>query len=194
MLKNSAAEWGSISRAMHWLVALFIAIEIPLGFWMADLIEAYAETRGDDTWVLRTINAHHSVGFLILILALLRINWRLNNPTPELPASIATYQRYLTRITQVFLYFLMIFYPLTGWAVSSTSAGEFPVYFFGLEIPRMISPQSAGSTFAYDLFSEMHRACWKIGSVLLTLHVSGALWGQFIKKEHILTRMWRGKR
>ena len=194
MLKNSAAEWGSISRAMHWLVALFVTIQIPLGFWMVDLIEAYIETQGDDTWVMRTMNAHHTLGFLILILALFRVNWRLNNPTPDLPAGLAVQQRYLARVTQIFLYVLMIFYPVTGWAVSSTSIGEFPVFFFGFEMPRMISPQSDGSTFAYDLFSTMHRTCWKIGGVLLTLHVSGALWHQFVKRDHLLIRMWRGQR
>ena len=178
---------------MHWLVALFIAVEIPLGFWMADLIEVYTDTGGDDTWIMRTINAHHTVGFMVLVIAILRVNLRLNNPTPALPASQATHQRYLTRVTQAFLYMLIIFYPLTGWAVSSTSPRDFPIFFFGFEIPRIISPQSEGTTFAYDLFSEMHRACWKIGGVLLTLHVSGALWCQFVKKDPVLLRMWRGR-
>ena len=177
---------------MHWLVVLLVAIEIPLGFWMADLIEVYIETRGDDTWVMHTINAHHTVGFLILILAILRINWRLNNPTPDLPANLFVYHRYLTRVTQAFLYVLMIFYPLTGWAISSTSSGEFPIFFFGLEIPSMIEAQSDGTTFANDLFSAMHQACWKIGCALLLLHISGAFWCQFVRKNPVLMRMWRG--
>jgi len=177
---------------MHWLVAIFIAIEIPLGFWMADLIEVYTENPSNDTWVAGSINAHHTIGFLVLITALLRINWRLNNPAPDLPASMVKSHRYLTRITQAFLYFLLIFYPLTGWAVSSTSSGDFPVFFFGLEIPRMMEPQSGGSTFAFDLFSAMHQFCWKIGCGLLALHLTGAFWGQFIKKNHVLARMWRG--
>jgi len=159
---------------------------------MEDLIEVYTETRGDDSWLLLTMNAHQTIGFLVLILAFLRINWRLNNPTPDLPAGYATYQRYLTRTTQLFLYFLMVFYPLTGWAVSSASALELPVLFFGLEIPRMIAPRADGSTFAYDLFSATHQTCWKIGAALLTLHVSGALWSQFIKKNRVMERMWRG--
>ncbi len=177
---------------MHWIVALLVIIEVPLGFWMANLIEVYIETRGDDSWVMYTSNAHHTIGFLILVLAILRINWRLNNPTPGLPASLDIYQRILTRITQAFLYVLMIFYPLTGWAVSSTFSGDIPVYFFGLEIPRMISAQSEETTFAYNLFSEMHQACWKIGCALLVLHVTGALWCQFVKKDPVLMRMWRG--
>ncbi len=192
MLKNSAAEWGSISRATHWLVVLLVAIEVPLGFWMAELIELSTYTQADNTWVIPAINGHHTIGFLLLALALLRINWRLNNPTPDLPAGYAAYQRYLARTTQVFLYILAIFYPLTGWAVSSASPEPFPVLFFGLEIPRMFSPQSGGSTFAYDLFSEMHQASWKIGGVFLILHIAGALWGQFIKKNDVLIRMWRG--
>jgi len=158
---------------------------------MVPLGRGNSETPGDDAWLIPTLNAHHTVGFLILILTVMRINWRLNNPTPDLPAGMAVYQHYLARVTQIFLYFLMIFYPLTGWAVSSTSTLNFPVFFFGLEIPRMFPPQSGESTFAYDLFSTMHEACWKIGAVLLTLHISGALWGQCIKKNHVLTRMWR---
>jgi len=192
MLKNSASEWGLISRAIHWLVVLFIAIEIALGFWMEDLLEVYTETQGDDTWVLLSMNGHHTIGLLILFLAFLRMSWRMNHPIPDLPAGYAAFQRILARTTQIFLYFLMVFYPVTGWAVASASAAEFPVFFFGLEIPRMMAPRTDGSTFAYDLFSVTHQTCWKIGAALLTLHVSGALWGQFIKKNHILMRMWRG--
>jgi cytochrome b561 len=192
MLKNSSAEWGSLTRAMHWLSVLLITVQIPLGFWMVNLIEANAEILDDNKWTLRTASAHHTIGFLVLILALLRVNWRLNNPTPELPAGLAAYQRLLARFTQGFFYFLMFFYPLTGWAALSTSAEEVPVFFFAWEIPRMFSVESGGSTFANDLFSELHRACWKVGGVLLVLHVSGAMWHQFIKKDNLLMRMWRG--
>ena len=192
MLKNSAEEWGSVSRAVHWLLVLLVAIQIPLGFWMADIIETYTQTQGDDLWVMRSTNMHHTIGFLILGFTFLRVNWRMNNPTPNLPAGYSAYKRYLARTTQVCSYVLMIFYPVTGWAVSSASAQNLPIFFFGFEIPRMIAPQADGSTFAYDLFLESHRACWKIGAALLLLHVAGAVWGQFIKKNQLLARMWRG--
>ncbi len=181
-----------MTRAMHWSLVLIVAVQIPLGFWMADLSEDSIASQGDDPWILRTANVHHTIGFLVLILAFVRINWRLNNSTPELPASMAAHERYLARFTQGFWYFLMFFYPLTGWAVMSTSPDELPTLFFGWEIPRMVSAQSAGTTFANDLFSDLHLACWKVGGVLLLLHVAGAMWHQFIRRDNLLMRMWRG--
>lgn len=182
-----------MTRALHWVMALLIAVEIPLGFWMVNLIEADTEAQNEVAWVLRTAIVHHTIGFLVLILAFFRANWRLNNPTPDLPPSLTTFQRYLTRSTQLFLYLLMFFYPLTGWAVLSASTDGLPVFFFGWEMPRMFPPQAGGSTFAYDLFADLHQACWKVGGVILTLHISGALWYQFIREENILLRMWRGR-
>ncbi|TFG87654.1 MAG: cytochrome b [Chromatiales bacterium] len=192
MLKDTATAWGSMTRATHWILVLIVAVQIPLGFWMVDLIEDNIASQGDDPWIMLTANVHHTIGFLVLILAFWRINWRLNNPTPELPASRSAYELYLARITQGFLYFLMFFYPLTGWAVLSTSPDELPILFFGWEIPRMVSAQSEGTTFASDLFSELHLACWKAGGALLLLHVSGATWHQFIRRDDLLMRMWRG--
>jgi len=190
---DDVTGWPLFARAMHWLVALLVAIEVPLGFWMLELSDAQTKIPGgDDTWIMPAINAHHTIGFLILILAILRVNWRLNNPTPDLPAYMNAYQRLLSRSTQAFLYFLMFFYPLTGWAAVSTSTEATPVLFFGWEIPRMVAQPSEAGNFTYDLFTSLHQACWKIGGALLTLHIAGALWHQFIKKEDVLTRMWLG--
>lgn len=181
-----------MTRAMHWILVLIVAAQVPLGFWMVDLINDNIASQGEDPWIMRTANLHHTIGFLVLILAFFRVNWRLNNPTPELPASRSAHELYLARFTQGVLYFLMFFYPLTGWAVLSTSPDALPILFFGWEIPQMVSGQSEGTTFASDLFSELHVACWKVGGVLLLLHVSGAMWHQFVRRDHLLTRMWRG--
>jgi cytochrome b561 len=192
MLKDTETTWGSMTRAMHWLLVLVIAVQVPVGFWMVDLIEDSIATKVDDPWILITANVHHTIGFLVIILAFWRINWRLNNPTPGLPEGSAAYERYLARITQGFLYLPMFFYPITGWASLSTSPDGLPILFFGWEIPRLVAAQSAGTTFASDLFSELHLACWKVGGALLLLHVSGAIWHQFVRKDGVLMRMWRG--
>jgi cytochrome b561 len=192
MLKDNATAWGSMTRAMHWSLVLIVAVQVPLGFWMVNLIKDGIVSEGDDPWIMRTANVHDTIGFLVLILAFFRVNWRLNNPTPELPARMAAHERLLARLTQGFLYFLMFFYPLTGWAVLSTSPDELPILFFGWEIPRMVSAQSVGTTSANDLFSALHLACWKVGGVLLLLHLSGTLWHHFIRRDDLLMRMWRG--
>ncbi len=189
--EHAPVAWGPVTRSLHWSLVLLILVEVPLGFWMVNLIEANVTTSTENAWTARATNAHHTLGFLVVILAFLRINWRLNNPTPGLPAGTAAHERYLARATQGFLYFLMFFYPLTGWAILSTSTEGSPIHFFIWEIPRLISTKSAGTTFASDLFTTLHQVCWKVGGVLLLLHVSGALWHQFVRKDHLLTRMWK---
>lgn len=181
---------------MHWGLVLLIAVEVPLGFWMVNLLDAsLGAAAGNalvDSWVVRTASTHHTIGFLILALALLRINWRLNHPTPALPSGTATHERYLARATQGFLYFLMFFYPLTGWAILSTAPDGPTIHFFTWEIPRLVSTQSAGTEFASNLFTTLHQLCWKVGGALLLLHVCGALWHQFVRRDNLLTRMWKG--
>lgn|GEM_PF-241691 len=188
---NIVTGWPLFARILHWSVALLVAIEVPLGFWMPNIADARTTPPDNGNWIIPTINAHHTIGFLILILALLRVNWRLNNPVPELPAYMNVCERVLSRVTQLFLYLLMFIYPLSGWAAASTSTDTTPVFFFGWEIPRMATQSSGPENFTYDLFASLHEACWKIGGVLLALHIAGALWHQFIKKEDVLIRMWR---
>ena len=116
------------------------------------------------------------------------------NTTPSLPASLTHFQLRLARVTHVFLYVLMFVYPLTGWAVLSAYDGEFPIFFFGWDdIPRIVPQVPEGSTFDADFFGEVHRALWRVGALLVGLHIVAALWHQYVKRDGILRRMWKGK-
>ena len=194
-LRNSDTRWGLISRVFHWGLVVLAAIQIPLGFYMVDVYEFYTETYADDRLplVLRTSMSHHTIGLLILILAALRITWRVSNPTPGLPAGLAAYQRFLARATHVLLYVLMFAYPLSGWAALSAYDGEFPIFFFGWDtVPRIVPQVAEGQPFDYPFFAQIHRFGWRIGAFILGLHVVGALWHQFVAKDGTLKRMWRG--
>ena len=65
-LQNTSVSWGQLARAFHWGMLVLVAIQIPLGFWMVDVYEVYAETYSDDTWVMRTSRAHHTLGLILL--------------------------------------------------------------------------------------------------------------------------------
>lgn len=172
-----------------------IAVQIPLGFWMN---EVYAEVvdggSGDFGKLLQVSMIHHTNGFLILLLVALRLTWRAVNPTPELPAGMAAYQKFTARITHVFLYALLIAFPFTGWAALSAYEGEFPIFFFGWDsVPRIV-PQAVGDNHApYEFYAAIHKALWRIGAVVLGLHVAGALWHQFVVRDNVLRRMWNGR-
>lgn len=196
MLRNSVTGWGWLSRGFHWGIVLLALIQIPLGFYMVDVYEAYTQTYAEDQLplVLLTSQFHHTIGLIVLIVAAFRISWRLSNPTPGLPPALVAYQRRLARATHVFLYLLMFIYPLTGWAALSAYEGDFPIYFFGWDsVPRIVPQVAEGSTFDYEFFGDIHKLLWKIGIGLLGLHIAGALWHQFVARDGVLKRMWIGR-
>ena len=68
-LKNTANEWGSISKALHWLVVALILAMAWIGLTMGDL------PNGPDK--IATYALHKSIGISILALVVLRLGWRL---------------------------------------------------------------------------------------------------------------------
>ena len=195
MLRNTQDGWGLPARALHWLIAAMLAVQVPLGFWMNRVYDELIATNSQDFSLLLDISmVHHTNGFLILILVTARLAWRAGNPTPTLPAGLAAYQRVLARLTHVFLYALLFTFPLTGWAALSAYEGEFPIFFFGFDsVPRLVPQATDGSHAPYEFYAEIHEACWKIGGVLLALHIGAALWHQFVARDPVFRRMWRGR-
>ena len=90
----------------------------------------------------------------------------------------------------MFLYVLLFAFPLSGWATLSAYEGEFPIFFFGWEhVPRIVPQAIDGSHAPYEFYAEIHEACWRIGAVVLGLHVLGALWHHVVAKDNVLRRM-----
>ena len=192
MLRNTRDSWGLVTRSLHWLMAAMLIAQVPLGFLMVDAYDAWLAGHGDTAQVMQLSRAHNTNGFLILILALFRLSWRLGNPVPDLPGTLVAWQRIVARITHLALYALLLVFPLSGWAALSAYEGEFPIFFFGWDQVFRIVPQATeGSPFNSDLFGEIHESCWKVGAVILLLHISAALWHEYIRRDGALSRMWR---
>lgn len=194
MIRSTPTSWGLVARNLHWLIAGMIAVQVPLGFWMNAVYDELIATKSHDFSQLLLISrVHHTNGFLILILATLRLTWRVTGTTPDMPPGLVAYQRWLARLTHGFLYALLFAFPLSGWATLSAYEGEFPIFFFGWEnVPRIVPQAVDGSHAPYEFYAEIHEACWKAGSVILGLHVAGALWHHFVAKDNVLRRMLRG--
>ena len=193
-LQNTSVSWGQVARAFHWGMLVLVAIQIPLGFWMVDVYEVYAETYSDDTWVMRTSRAHHTLGFILLTVVALRSGWRLASPRPEYPEGLSRYRLWLARLTHLMLYAILIIYPLSGWASLSAYEGEFPIFLFAWDNVFRIVPQATEEAFfSYEFFAGVHRWCWRVGAFVLGLHVSAALWHHLVIRDTVLRRMWRGR-
>ena len=95
-LRNNLTEYGLISKAFHWVSAAVLIIQIPLGFYLVDL--DFSERR------LTVENIHVILGLTVLYLTLLRLMYKILNPTPPLGNSIFPGQKLIAKLNHTFLY------------------------------------------------------------------------------------------
>ncbi|MCB2107691.1 MAG: cytochrome b [Rhodobacteraceae bacterium] len=190
MLRNTEDRWGWLSKSFHWIIAFAILVMVPVGYVMG---ATYALEYENDNFAMVHMwlsRVHQSLGLIILIAVTFRLGWRLHNPSPNLPAGLAAYQRWLARLNHVFLYALLFVLPLSGWA-SLSAYGEAPTYFLWIDgLPNLVPKRPVDDPFGFSLYSGIHHFCIDAGAVLLSLHVVAALWHEFVKKDSVLRRMW----
>jgi cytochrome b561 len=74
MLKNTLQSYGSVTKILHWTIALLIISLLGVGLYMTDMPD------GDQKWYIYDV--HKEIGMLVLTLVLIRVLWRLTNKNP----------------------------------------------------------------------------------------------------------------
>src|SRR6056300_305439 len=82
-LTNTISEYGFISKLFHWLTALLLIFQIPLGFYLVDL--DFGKER------INFENIHVIIGLSIFYLAILRLLNNFFNPTPKIKTCLALF-------------------------------------------------------------------------------------------------------
>ena len=174
--RNTTRSWGSLSKALHWLIVLLI-----INQWA---IAARADSLPLGAAKLSALSWHKSFGMTILMLAVIRLVWRWMNPVPDLTAETKPWERVLAKVSHVLLYALIFAMPLTGWMMSS--ARNFPVSWFKLfQFPDLVAP--AEQTF--HLMNDLHHLLFSALVTVALLHIAGALKHHFIDRNDVLKRM-----
>jgi cytochrome b561 len=178
-LRNTAEKWGAIAKLFHWLIALLIFGMIVLGLWA---VNAPLGPRK-----LQLFALHKEIGVSIFALMLVRLLWRLANPTPILPPALPGWERMAAHISQWLLYAIVFLMPISGYVV--TSAANFPFSFFGaFDVPLLVTHDKP----TQDLAEAVHVFGFYILAALLVVHIGAALRHHFILKDDILRRMLPG--
>jgi cytochrome b561 len=165
---------------LHWLVALLIFVGFPLGVYMHEL--PLSPTK------LQLYSYHKWIGITVLLLAGLRVVWRLTHRPPPLPDSVVRWQRQASAVVHGLLYVLILAIPLSGWLMSS--AKGFPVVWFGvLPLPDLVGKDKALG----ELLVEVHQTLNFTLLGLVILHVGAALQHHFFERQPFLQRMGWGK-
>lgn len=181
-LRSTAEHYGSVAMFFHWLIAALLIVNIALGLYFADLPRS-------DPNLFTLAQIHKSIGLTVLVLSVLRVIWRLVNPVPPLPADMPPGLKFLARATQILLYVLIVAIPLTGWLMVSTSRlGLATPYFFLFDWPNL--PRIGD----HEQWEDIHSFLAWSAIVLVPLHVAGAFYHQFVRRDRVLAQMWFARR
>lgn len=177
MIRNTTAGWGSIARCLHWGLALAIIGMIAFGWWMNHM------PARPDRFFYRSI--HADIGYVILLLTVARMVWRLVNPTPAMPAETSRWQKIAAHVSHGALYLAVIVVIMLGWAHSGAHTPDYSSFFGLFHVPQFTSPDKA----AANAYEDRHILFAYVLLALIGIHLLAALWHHFIRRDRVVTRM-----
>lgn len=174
--RTEPTRYSAPAQLFHWVIAALIVTQFVLAR-MQEHLPLGARKLG-------ILARHKSVGMTILMLAILRLAWRLRHPAPPLPPRMRPFERRAARATHGAFYVLLFAMPLTGWMMSS--AKNYSVsWFHQFTWPNLIGPNEQ----AFDLLRTTHDTLSWLLFALALLHILAALKHHFWNKDDVLKRM-----
>ena len=171
-------------RCLHWLMAACLILLIGAGMAMV-----YGPWDGKFPPLRGALyDFHRGMGFVIMLLAFVRITFKLiATPPSPLPESISKMQRLAAETVHLALYVSFIVMPIFGWYATNTW-GVSNISVFGLfDLPQIAEKnRELGTKLLY-----YHGKAGIVVGILIILHIGAALHHHFIKKDGLILRMLR---
>jgi cytochrome b561 len=161
---------------LHWLVAALIIGNLCFGLYTVDLPLTPQK--------LRLFSYHKWVGVTILMLAAVRLAWRLRHPPPPLPETMPAWEKRAAHASHALLYVLFFAAPLSGW-LSSSAAGFQTVYLGMIPIPDLLPKDRELA----DVLRLVHRWINYTMASLIVVHTAAAIKHHVLDRDDVLTRM-----
>ena len=176
-IKDNKERYGKVSRTLHWAMAILI-------LWQ--FMSAAARFFFDETAVEAFFwPTHKPVGFLILVLAGIRVLWALVNLASR-PKSVTL----LSKLGHISLYLLLLAIPTVALLRQYGSGRTFEP--FG--IPIFTGFEGEKIKWMTDLGSNFHSTLGWILLVLIVGHIVMAIWHRKSdNQQDIIPRMWGKK-
>jgi cytochrome b561 len=173
-VKNTLTEYGLISKLLHWTSAILLFIQIPLGFYLVDL------DFGPERLTVEDI--HVTVGLSIFYLVILRLLYKIFNPTPRLEPSVFKGQKFLAKLNHVMLYVTIL---------SITISGILKKLFNGETLTIIFKKIKIQDNFHLsELFFDIHVISNYVLIVLVIIHILAVITHKLFFNDNLLKRMF----
>ncbi len=181
-MKNGATEdYGPVAKTLHWITVAFVIVAWTLGTFGDELSEGPRRDFG--------LLIHIWIGLTILVIAFVRIPWRIANPPPKSLATefgkwLVEWTDPVSRVMHYALYGLLVLVPLVGITLQFAQGHSLPL--FGLA--AIASPWVADKAFAHSV-KEVHEVLANLLVILAAFHMAAALLHHIVFGDNTLRRM-----
>lgn len=115
-LRNGPTGYGAVTKTLHWLTVFLLATQFAVGYGI-ETASAWVSGTDDSDADEAAVFVHGWLGGAILLLATVRLAWRLATPLPPWSERLSEADRRLANRTEQLLYLLLFVIPGTGLAL-----------------------------------------------------------------------------
>ena len=170
---NTLTEYGIISKALHWLSAIVLFIQIPLGFYLVDL--DFGEQR------ITIEDIHVTLGLTVFYIIIIRLINNILNPTPKLDPSIFKGQRFLAKMNHVLLYIAILAITISGILKKLFNGETLTIIFREIQINENFD--------LADQFYEVHILANYTLIGLIVIHITAVIIHKLFFGENLLKKI-----
>jgi cytochrome b561 len=172
-VKNTLTEYGIISKLLHWLSAILLLIQIPLGFYLVGL--DFGEER------ITIENIHVLVGLGIFYVVIFRLLNNLINPVPKLGPATFLGQRLIAKLNHLLLYITILSITISGILKKLFNGESLIIFFKKIKIEDNFE--------LADQFYNIHILSNYALIGLVVLHISAVIIHKLFFKENLLKKI-----
>ena len=173
-ITNSSKEYGLLAKLFHWITFIVLIAQVPFGFYLVGL--EFSDRRID------LENIHIFIGISVFYFVLIRLIWKLFNPSPKSEHNFFKGQNLIAK-TNHFLLYVSIFTITISGVLKKLYMGEKLNFFVFQYVFENTSFELADSFYIVHIYANY------LLIALVSLHVLAVIAHHIFFKDKILRKI-----